>query len=76
MNLKKQAAVEVAKMLAASTIGVVVGMTIITNVPPNILIPVAAVILFGYCIYTLYRIKLSDLEYKAKLNEMASKSSK
>jgi len=76
MNLKKQAAVEVGKMLAVSTIGVAVGITLITAVPLSVLLPAAGLSLFGYCVYTLYKIKLNDLEYKAKLNEMADKSSK
>jgi hypothetical protein len=76
MNLKRQAAVEVLKMLAVSSIGVAIAITIISTVPLNILGPVAALALLGVCVYQLYKIKLSDLEYKQKLNEMANKSSK
>lgn len=75
-DIQKQAVKEVVKMLTIATAAATTMGLILTYVPLSTLGPIAAVGLLSFCIYNLYRIKLSELEYKQKLNDMVDKTSK
>ena len=75
-DLRKKAMLEVAKMLTIATAAATTMGLVLTYVPLSTLGPIAAGGVLAFCVYNLYRIKLSELEYKQKLKETVDNASK
>ena len=70
MNLKIKAALDVVGMIAVATVASGTTLFILENVPLRTIGYVAGAVFFGYMLYLMYSIRLSQLEYRTKLKEM------
>ena len=70
MNLKLKALRDVAGMIAVATAASGLTLFVLENVPLRTIGLVAGVGFIGYMLYICYLIRLSQLQYREKLQEM------
>ncbi len=70
MNIRVKAALLTAGMLAASTIIFLSIAVIVNNLTSDQLIMLVGIGFIGFCVYILYSITLSRLEFDAKIKEI------
>lgn len=69
-QLQKTAALDTLKQLILIMVAAAVGIGAVALIPIPVLMVAAGSAGLIYAVYMLYRIRLSDLEYKQKLKEM------
>ena len=73
MKQETQAILYVAKLVAIAGLGSAGMMLALTYIPIKIVVAVGVVLCAGFFLKCMYDIALSDIKYRAKLEEMTKK---
>lgn len=73
LSLKQKALVQTLAFVASAIAGGVIVSLLIEYVPVKTLLTALGIGIFTYIIYIAYQINLSQLQYKAKLEEMVTR---
>jgi uncharacterized protein with PQ loop repeat len=73
MNIKVQAGLVVAGIIATSVAVVTLLKLVVTNISPETMPMILIFLALGIAVYTLYGIALAQLKYEEKLKEISKK---